>query len=78
MSAAVEAEATEVELNDGDDQRLYDAAAAAEAGKPFLSRMHSADYIVARCPSVHVSTPVFCLNGYTYISFFHHRIDPPF
>jgi len=30
--AAAEAEAIEVELNDGDDQRLYDAAAIAEAG----------------------------------------------
>ena len=31
--------------------------------------MHSADYAVARCPSVRLSiryTPVLCLNGYTY------------
>ena len=34
--AAAEAEAIEVELNDGDDQRLYDAAAIAEAGKSFF------------------------------------------
>jgi len=27
--------------------------------------MHSADYAVARCPSVR-HTPVLCLNGYTY------------
>jgi len=30
------AEAIKVELNDGDDQRLYDAAAIAEAGKSFF------------------------------------------
>jgi len=33
------------------------------------TRMHIADYAVARCPSVRPSvhhTPVFCLNGYTY------------
>jgi len=33
------------------------------------TRMHSADYAVARCLSVHPSvchTSVFCLNGYTY------------
>jgi len=31
--------------------------------------MHSADYVVARCPSVRPSvryTPVLSLNGYTY------------
>jgi len=43
------------------------------------TRMHSADYAVARCLSVRQSvrhTPVLCVNGYTYTqSFLHHRID---
>jgi len=29
------------------------------------THIHSTDYAVARCPSVH-HTPVLCLNGYTY------------
>ena len=40
--------------------------------------MHSADYAVARCPSVCPSvrhTPVFSTNIST---FFHRRVDPPF
>jgi len=50
------------------------------------TRMHSADYAVARCLSVCLSvrpsvrhTPVLCLNEYTYSqSFFHRRVAPPF
>ena len=50
------------------------------------TRMHSADYAVARCLSVRqfvcpsvCHTPVLCVNGYTYPqSFFHHRVAPPF
>ena len=35
------------------------------------TRMHIADYAVARCPSVCLShTPALCLNGYTYPHFF--------
>ena len=31
------------------------------------THMHSADYAVARCPSVRLSvTRRYCLNGYTY------------
>jgi len=44
------------------------------------TRMHSADYAVARCLSVRLSvchTPVLCLNGYRQ-SFFHRRVAPPF
>ena len=33
------------------------------------TRMHSADYAVARCPSV-CHTPVLCLNGYTILKVF--------
>ena len=33
------------------------------------TRVHSADYAVARCPSVR-HTPVLSLNGYTYPQFF--------
>jgi len=33
------------------------------------TRMHSADYAVARCLSV-CHTPVLCLNGYTYLQSF--------
>jgi len=35
--------------------------------------LHSADYAVARCPSVRLSvrhTPVFCLNGYIILKVF--------
>jgi len=35
--------------------------------------MHSADYAVARCPSIRPSvchTPVLCLDDYTYPHFF--------
>jgi len=46
------------------------------------TRMHSADYAVARCLSVCPSvchTVVLCLNGYTYPqNCFHHRVAPPF
>jgi len=35
--------------------------------------MYSADYAVARCPSV-CHTPVLCLNDYTYPHFFHRWI----
>ena len=41
------------------------------------TQMHSADYAVARCPSVRLSvypsvchTPVLCLNGYTILTVF--------
>ena len=33
------------------------------------TRMHSADYAVARCLSV-CHTPVLCLNGYSYLQSF--------
>jgi len=54
------------------------------------TRMHSADYAVARCLSVRPSvrlfvrpsvyhTPVLSLSGYTYPqSFFHHQVAPTF
>jgi len=38
-----------------------------------VTRMHSADNAVVRCPSVCLSvrhTPVLCLNDYTYPQFF--------
>ena len=35
-----------------------------------VTRMHSADYAVARCPSV-CHTPVFCLNGSIHPHFLH-------
>jgi len=44
--------------------------------------MRSADYDVARCPSVSLSvyhTPVLCLNGYAYAQIiFRPRVAPPF
>ena len=41
------------------------------------TRMHSADYAVARCLSVR-HTPVLCLNDFTSSKFFHCRVVPLF
>ena len=44
------------------------------------TRMHSADYAVARCLSVCLSvrhTPVLCVNGYTYPQIFFSLLDSP-
>ena len=44
------------------------------------TRMHSADYAVARCPSVCPSVTCGSESKQLYISskFFHHRLAPPF
>ena len=39
------------------------------------TRMHSADYAVAKCMSVR-HTPVFCMNGYTYPKLFSPSSSP--
>jgi len=44
------------------------------------TRMHSADYAVARCLSVCLSvrhTPALCVNGYTYPQIFFSLLDSP-
>jgi len=58
-------------------------------GNYCTTRMHSADYAVATCPSIRLSVclfvclsvchmPVLCVNRCTYPQFFHSQVAQPF